>query len=174
MLHEPPEEFLLRASVGEAPNGILLLNSSEAPATSTIEELNTIILGEFELPAPIVQWPVDLIRSSPLIQPLIDAIQNGTASCVGDRSFYPVAKVGAAAWIIPTDDGSSWIEVGGIIPGPREEQNSYRSEIGGLIGKAIGLTCLRSKILPGAPPLITACNGIEALKQVEAKTEKVK
>jgi len=161
--------------VGEAPNGILLLNSSEPRATVTIEELNTIILGEFELPAPIVQWPVDLIRSSPLIQPLIDAIQNGTASCVSDsRSFHPVVKVGAAAWIISTDDGLSWIEGGGIIPGPQEEQNSYRSEIGGLVGIAIGLTCLGSKILPGAPPLIMACDGIEALKQVRAKTEKVK
>mmetsp|Transcript_23121 Transcript_23121/g.34229 ORF Transcript_23121/g.34229 Transcript_23121/m.34229 type:complete len:87 (+) Transcript_23121:53-313(+) len=83
------------------------------------------------------------LTSSDAISPLIDAIKEGDAICVSDGSYFPLEKVSAAAWIISTENESSWIEGGGVIPGPVDEQNSYRSKLGGLVGIATGLNCLK-------------------------------
>jgi len=73
---------------------------------------------------------------------LLRAHQDGVGCAFSDGSYYPNEKVGAAAWIIITSDGTTeWIEGGGVLPGPADVQNSYRSELGGQVGIA---SCLQS------------------------------
>ena len=66
------------------------------------------------------------LRTSPSIEGLLLDLRNGTSCAVSDGSFYPNEKVGAAAWIIITPDGTEWIEGGGVLPGPADVQNLYR------------------------------------------------
>ena len=58
---------------------------------------------------------------------------------VSDGSYFPQEQIGSCAWILASLDGSEWIEGGGIIPGPKQEQSSYRSELGGQTG--LSLAC---------------------------------
>lgn len=44
---------------------------------------------------------------------------------VCDGSHFESKGAGAAAWIILSVDGTSWIEGGGRIPGPVADFNSY-------------------------------------------------
>ena len=46
------------------------------------------------------------LRTSPSIEGLLLDLHNGTSCAVSDGSFYPNEKVGAAAWIIITPDGT--------------------------------------------------------------------
>ena len=55
---------------------------------------------------------------------------------VSDGSFYPVTRTRACAWITPTPDGEEWIQSSGLVPGEVEEQDPYRSELGGQLGLA--------------------------------------
>ena len=57
----------------------------------------------------------------PSIEGLLLALRNGTSCAVSDGSFYPNEKVGAAAWIIITPDGTEWIEGDG--------QQTFRTRI---------------------------------------------
>ena len=47
--------------------------------------------------------------------------------------FFSLPNTGACAWIISTPDGKEWIQGIGVVPGEAEEQNSYRSELSGLL-----------------------------------------
>jgi hypothetical protein len=69
---------------------------------------------------------------------------------------------------------TQWIKEGGIIPGPKEVQSAYRSEVGGLVGIAVCLTSLSSHLNHTEPPFTTACDGLSALRKVHATKEMVK
>ena len=62
---------------------------------------------------------------------LKDCIISGTAIAVSDGSYYPTEEVGACAWTISTPDGKERVQGGGVIPGSKIDQNSYRAELGG-------------------------------------------
>ena len=70
-------------------------------------------------------------------------------------------------------DQTKWIEGGGPLPRPKYPQDPYRSELGGLLGITVCLSCLsrhrRRKHL-----LTTACDGLSALQKVHARKESVK
>ena len=61
---------------------------------------------------------------------LVLSLQDGTALAVSDWSYFPNKRIGACAWKFSSSHSSEFIEGGGIIPGPGEEQSSYRSELG--------------------------------------------
>ena len=71
------------------------------------------------------------IQSTKCTTKLITSLLNGSALAVSNGSYFPNERVGTCAWIISSSHGSKWIERGGIIPGPSEEQSSYRSELSG-------------------------------------------
>ena len=87
-----------------------------------------IQLGQFSLPQLPLAWTMAHLNSSPTITNLLQSIQDGTALAVSDGSFYPLSRIGAAAWIITTPDQSEWIEGGGVLPGPLFSQDLYCSE----------------------------------------------
>jgi hypothetical protein len=97
------------------------------------------------------------LTSSPSISDLLQAIRHGTALAVSDGSFYPLARIGAATWIITTSDQKEWIEGGGVLPGPPLSQDPYRSELGGLLGIAVCLSSMATLIGPSANAITTSC-----------------
>jgi len=86
------------------------------------------------------------------------------AAC--DGSYFENRDIGAAAWIVFSSNGTSWIQGGGRVPGPAAELNSYRCELGGLLGIA-DITKSLSSALPRGPFLLTnACDNLEAVKKI--------
>ena len=77
------------------------------------------------------------LNSSSTTSKLLASLLDRTALGVSDGSYFPHKQVGSCAWIIACSDGSEWIEGGGIIPGPKQEQSGYHSELGGQTGLSV-------------------------------------
>jgi hypothetical protein len=138
----PPIGDLSRATVCSRDGRINLLSyvprAAGQPPVDNIQHR----VGNREIRKPQLPWTMSTLRTSPSIEGLLLAFRNGTGCAVSDGSYYPNEKVGAAAWIIITSDGTTeWIEGGGVLPGPADFQNSHRSELGGQVGIA---SCLQS------------------------------
>lgn len=117
-------------------------------------------------------WVTEYLRTSPFIQHLVSDIANGTVVAVCDGSYFKIHSIGSSAWILFSADGSSWIEGGGIVPGPISDLSSYRCELGGLLGIGIGSACLKN-LLPARPHFIlTACDNLEALRKNNSCSDK--
>jgi hypothetical protein len=106
------------------------------------------------------------LRTSPSIEGLLLALRDGAGCTVSDGSYYPNEKVGAAAWIIITPDGTEWVEGGGALPGPADVPNSYRSELGGQVGIVSCLQCIKQEFDGQETSLLTVCDNLEALNIV--------
>jgi len=131
-------------------------------------------LGDLYAFAPTIAWVTEHLQTSPSIQPLIDDIANGVAVAVCDGSYFEIYGIGSSAWILSSADGTSWIEGGGIVPGPLTDLNSYRCELGGLLGIGVGTACLKN-LLPIIPHfMLTAYDNLEALRKITADRHKVK
>jgi len=131
-------------------------------------------LGYLQALAPTIAWVTEHLQTSPSIQQLIDDIANGVAVAVCDVSYFEMYGIGSSAWILFSADGSSWIEGGGIVPGPLTDLNSYRCELGRLLGISVGTACLKN-LLPTTPHFIlTACDNLEAVRKITADRYKVK
>ena len=59
---------------------------------------------------------------------------SGTAITASDCSYYPHDQVVACAWILSTPDTKEWIKGGGFIPGDKNDQSAYMSELGVQLG----------------------------------------
>ena len=135
---------LRRATVWSS-NGYIHLLSYSPRSTGLPPVVDNIQhrVGNRVIRIPQLPWTMSTLRTSPSIEGLLLALRNGTSCAVSDGSFYPNEKVGAAAWIIITPDGTEWIEGGGVLPGPADVQNSYRSELGGQVGI---VSCLKRSL----------------------------
>jgi len=133
-----------------------------------------IQIGQFSIPKPTLAWTMAHLDSSTTITNLIQSIRDGTALAVSDGSFYPLSRIGAAAWIISTPDQSEWIEGGGVLPGPLISQDPYRSELAGLLGMAVCLSSMSTLIGPSNNAITTACDGLSALQKVQVRKENIK
>ena len=80
--------------------------------------------------------------------------------------YFETYGIGSSAWILSSADGSSWIEGGGIVPGPITDLNSYRCELGALLGIGIGTACLKALLPPTPHFMLTACDNLEALQKI--------
>jgi hypothetical protein len=61
------------------------------------------------------------------------SIQAGTLKVVSDGSYLDTHRAGTAAWILETLDGIA-ASRRMTIPGNKQAQGSYRSELGGMYG----------------------------------------
>ena len=153
---------------------LYLLNSSGQHMPRATNTLEMIQLGELQVSAPIIPWVATYLHSSPAIQQLITDIINGVVVAVGNGSYFETYGIGSSAWILSSADGSSWIEGGGIVPGPKTDLKSYRCELGALLGIGVGAACLKA-LLPQTPHfMLTACNNLEALRKITVDRAKVK
>ena len=108
----------------------------------------------------ITKWPDDIAA-------LLLDIQAGRAVAVSDGSYHPLVKLSTAAWVIQSTVTGDRMVGGGIVPGLLLDHNSYRSELGGLLGIVIFLRAVemitRPPITPLAAALTIACDGKSAL-----------
>ena len=74
---------------------------------------------------------MNLIHCSPTTFKLRDQLQICEAVAVINGSFYSRQEVGICVWIVSRNDGTEWIEGGGVVLGQYEEQSAYHSEFGG-------------------------------------------
>ncbi len=104
-------------------------------------------------------------ESSDTIDQVINSIRDGSAYGVSDGSYCPERRIGAAAWIIYSNDGNQYISGTSISPGPSYIQNAYRSELVGILGMLDAMTsiCHHKNIKRGKTTI--ACDGISALDQ---------
>ena len=142
--------------------------------TSVDNVINPI--GVIELSTPKIDWFMKGINSSENTEYLKECILKGTAIAVSDGSYFPLERVGVCAWIVASNDGSEWIQGGGIVPGEEYEQNSYRSELGGALGVAVIMNCIH---LPDQPQqekykIKYCCDGLSALNTVNTAAAYIK
>jgi hypothetical protein len=98
---------LCRATVCSRDGGIHLLSSVHRaainpPADNNIQHL----VGNRVIRKPQLPWTMSTLRTSPSIEGLLLALRDGAGCAVSDGSYYPNEKVGAAAGIIITPDGT--------------------------------------------------------------------
>ncbi len=110
-------------------------------------------------------WLFVSIKMSENIYPLLHDLQYGNVIAVSDGSYKESSGLGSAAWTIESLDGQSYISGTSISPGPLSIQNSYRSELVGLLAivTKIQQLCLRFHIRHGS--CVIACDGFEALRK---------
>jgi len=108
----------------------------------------------------ITKWPDDIAA-------LLLDIQAGRAVSVSDGSYHPHVKLSTAAWVIQSTVTGDRMVGGGIVHRLLLDHNSYRSELGGLLGLVIFLRAVemitRPPITPLAAALTIACDGKRAL-----------
>ena len=142
-MHVHPIGNLCPATVCSRDGGIHLLSSVHRAAANPPADNIQHLVGNRVIRKPQLPWTMSTLRTSPSIEGLLLALRDGAGCAVSDGSYYPNEKVGAAAWIIITPDGTEWIEGGGVLPGPADVQNSYWSELVGPVGIASCLQSLR-------------------------------
>jgi len=174
LVEDSPLLPLLRATVEGDVETIYLLNSSTQQSVRVDTVLESIQLGDLQTIAPAITCVPEHLRTSPSIQHLVNDIANGTAVAVCDGSYFEIHGIGSSAWILSSADGSSWIEGGGIVPGPISDLNSYRCELGGLLGIGIGTACLKNLLPARRHYMLTACDNLEALRKITVARTKVK
>ena len=102
----PPIGDLSRATVCSRDGRIHLLSYVPRAAGQPPVDNKQHRVGNREIRKPQLPWTMSTLRTSPSIEGLLLALRNGTGCAVSDGSFYPNEKVGAAAWIIITSDGT--------------------------------------------------------------------
>ena len=164
-LDDIPRHDLSRASVKSSAHNLLVTSLSHKPHILPHPDTIAHTFGHIKLLKPKIDWFMHYISSSHQTNRLWNEILEGRAYAVSDGSFFPSSQTGACAWIVSTRDGLEWFKGGGIIPGSREDQDPYRSELGGQVGLASVITAI---VLPdGVTPNITiACDGEAAIKRV--------
>ena len=94
------------------------------------------------------------------------SIQAGTLKVISDGSYLDTHRIGTAAWILETPDGT--VTSGRmIIPGHEDVQGSYRSELGGMYGGLthVALICKKLDITEGQ--IILGCDGLGAVQIID-------
>jgi len=147
-------------------NSVFLLCSSDQRGLIVVPTKPLLSIGPHSFADPEIEWIHDNLESSDDLTNLLDDLSSGhaVASCHG--SYFENRDIGAAAWIVSSSNGTSWIQGGGRIPGPAVELNSYRCELGGLLGIA-DITKSLSFLLTNA------CNNLEAVKKIVVPKTKV-
>ena len=106
-----------------------------------------------------------VLNSSASISKLIADLNSGTAVAVSDGSYYPDHKMGAARWLILSEDDTEFISGGGMCPGSANEVNAYRCELWGLLGIAAATWALEQAFPHiNSPGFTVGCDGEAALK----------
>ena len=172
-LDDIPTQNIYRVSIKTSATCLLVTSLTQKPDIPTPPDTIAHTFGKINLLKPKIDWFMNYISSSPNTDNLWRELLMGKAYAVSDSSYFPISQTGACAWIVSTRDGTEWIKGGGIIPGCKEDQDPYRSELGGQVGLASVITAI---ILPsGTTPNITiACDGEAAINRVNMDSKIIK
>ena len=168
-----PTHNIFRASVRLSADNLVVTSFSPKITTASIADTATHSFGPIQLIKPKIDWFLHSMSSSSNTTNLWNEILQGQAYAVSDGSFFPDSRTGACAWIVSTRNGLEWIKGGGIIPGDKDDQDPYRSELGGQVGLASFITAII--LPPGVSPIITvACDGKAAINRVNMAHNTIK
>ena len=172
-LDDIPSSDLYRASIRKTSISLVVTAISQKPDIPPALDNIAYSFGNIKLMVPRIDWFMRYITASPSTDKLWTEILESRAYAVSDGSYYRTSQTGACAWIISTRDGSEWIKGGGIIPGSKEDQDPYRSELGGQVGLAAVITSI---ILPPdtTPDITVACDGEAAINRVNMDSNIIK
>ena len=164
-LREITSQDLRRVTVLETPVSLMVTATCRQSAHIEKNVPIAFTFGNIKILKPRNDWFTNYVTATDTTDNLWMEILEDKAYAVSDGSFFPTSQTGACAWIISTRDGSEWIKGGGIIPGCKEDQDPYRSELGGQVGLAAFISAI---VLPdGMTPNITiACDGLAAINRV--------
>jgi len=111
------------------------------------------------------KWITQYLKASMSLKEILSLLVKGELVGVSDGSFHPKRKTGSMGWCLATLSGKIVLQGGGLIPGGRDSQGSYRSEAGGLLALVTIIQALEEKY-PGTIEPYTmklACDGESAL-----------
>ena len=110
-------------------------------------------------------WITQYLHHSIPLEEIISLLVTGQLVGVSDGSFHPKRKTGSMAWCLATKDGFIVLKGGGLIPGHKSAQGSYRSEAGGLLALVTIIQQLeKASVHPISPySMKLACDGESAL-----------
>jgi hypothetical protein len=168
LLREHPEGLRI-ATVSQDGPFILLQGSGDfvsampplipTPAVDTFEQVRL-------LRPTLDQWAIQEITVTDNGLAMANAIKNGTAIAVSDGSYKNGR--GTAAFILEISEFDKTGRIVGVnsIPGEKEDQTSYRSEIGGVSGvvETVGIVCELHGITSGAVQV--GLDGDQAMKEI--------
>ena len=129
----------------------------------TCVERERMKLGIYSIYTPKIPWLFNFVQMSDSIEHLLASINNGTALTVGDGSYFEDRMICTCGWIISSPDGEEWIKGGGYIPGREEDLNSYRGELGSLVGIVNCLEALQPLLTQSSNGIITASDNDSAV-----------
>jgi hypothetical protein len=112
-------------------------------------------------------WCAQRVRATPQLDQLLQELISGTACIVSDGSHYQLLSLAGAGWIISTADCSQYIYGGGTIPGSHLIYDSYRSELGGLIGGSAALSLILPLLPNHAQKYTIGCDGLSAIGHLQ-------
>ena len=170
-----PEGDIARATVTGTASAWTLCNTSSnyIVRDPTVRDGVTRRLDAITFHQPEIQWFMQRLRCSCSTSELYRHLMEGTAIIVSDGSYFPDYQVGACAWILATPDGNEWIEGGGLVPGPPEDQSAYRSELAGQLGAVSFLDAIDITV-QDKTTMTTSCDGISALRQVGKVPDRIR
>jgi hypothetical protein len=169
LLREPPDGLRIASVMKQGQ--FIIYQCSGALMNITSDTAQNPVIESFEegrlLRPPLDQWAIQEITVTDDGKAMAQAIRNGTAIAVSDGS-YKTGR-GTAAFILETS--ANFTKKGRIvgvnsIPGEKEDQSSYRSEIGGVSGivETAGIICVRHAITSGAVEV--GLDGDQAMKNI--------
>ncbi|GFH50742.1 hypothetical protein CTEN210_07218 [Chaetoceros tenuissimus] len=129
----------------------------------------TMRLGRYTIYLPRIPYLFQFIKMSDDIDILLRDIADGTALCVGDGSYFEHMNICTSGWIICSQDGMQWIKGGGYIPGLEKDLNSYRGEIGSLVGIVNCIEALTPLLQPTQASIISASDNDSAVECLHLK-----
>ena len=168
-----PTQNVLRASVKISAGNIVVTSVSKKFGNIAQNNKVAYSYGPIKLIKPKIDWFMNSISSSATTNNLWNELLQGRAYAVSDGSYFPTSKTGACAWIISTRNRQEWIKGAGIIPGHEDDQDPYRSELGGQVALASFITAI---ILPTdvSPTITVACDGKAAINRVNMEQKEIK
>ena len=169
----PPLHNLIRVNTLIKADKLMIITVSRRGLIMSPPRPQMLKFGAVRVKKPQLNWFTKHISSSRHTNHLLTHILQGSAYAISDGSFFPNTKTGSCAWILSTPDGTEWIQGGGLIPGEQQDQDPYRSELGGLLGLS---TFISSILLPESikPTITIGCDGLSALNQVGLDTATIK
>ncbi|GFH51334.1 hypothetical protein CTEN210_07810 [Chaetoceros tenuissimus] len=171
----PPVHSLSRASVSISRSRVIVNNS--CPITRNdrqVDERKTFQLADRIVPEFKLPWVMDNLEHSPKIGRLLKDVSEGKATCVTDGSYFESHNTMAASFIVISEDKTEYVMGGGIIPGEPEDGNSYRAELGGLLGISVIVESLSYGASESNASITVACDNEKAIQKVGLEKHKLK
>ena len=142
---------------------------------TTVVQVNNYIIASSTSPIEVERNPVSLNTTTWLNieecskgnrRAIKTALITGSALAVSDGSYMEIEGVGTASWIITDGSKNNFITASAVSPGPPQVQNSYRSELVGILGvlEKLESICREEEIKGGM--CLVACDGLSAIKQI--------